>query len=131
MISEANEVGRGLYDYVNTPWGIINVKILLVFIVGEASRVISWELFGAIDAFLKDQYSKPAMRMSAFTGYVMNVYFSIKLAQIFKNGYTLDEALGWGIIYGAIAIVLHVSWVKIGYPIMKMKLNKKYKLEIK
>ena len=130
MIDEIDGIGKGLYSFINTPYGIILVRVFLVFIVGEAMRLISWELFGAIDSFAKDNYSKPFKRLSAFFGYVMNIGMSIILAVIFKNGYTEVQAIGWGIIYGCVAVILHVVWVSTLFPLIKIKLKKKYNIVI-
>lgn len=113
MWNEANEIGKGLQDFVNSAYGAVLVRIFLVFIIGEASRIICYEFFGFVDSIFNDKYTKAFKRLSSFLGYIINILASIKLAQIFKNGNTNEEAIGWGIIYGSIAIVLHVIWVKL------------------
>lgn len=113
MFEEANQIGKGLQQFVNTAYGAVSVRIMLVFIIGEASRIVSYEFFGFLDSLFGDKYSKAFKRLSSFVGYVINILASIKLAQVFSNGNTPEEAIGWGIIYGSIAIVLHVIWVKL------------------
>ena len=113
MINEVNYISEGLQQFVNSPYGAITIRIMMVFIIGEASRIVSYEFFGFVDSIFKDKYTKAFKRLSSFVGYVVNIYISIKLAQIFRNGHSDEEAIGWGIIYGSIAIVLHVVWVKL------------------
>jgi len=113
MFEEANYIGKGLQQFVNTAYGAVSVRIMLVFIIGEASRIVSYEFFGFLDSLFGDKYSKAFKRLSSFVGYVINILASIKLAQVFSNGHTPDQAIGWGIVYGSIAILLHVIWVKL------------------
>ena len=120
------EYSNALYAFGHTPAGHIVFRIICVLFVGEAIRLMSWQLFGAIDIYFKEKHSKFWLRISNFTGYLFNILGSVGITVALKNGESNLELVAWGVIYGAVAIILHIGWVNGIWPIVKGKIKSKY-----